>query len=162
MRVPDSDLFDAAWQIRRLVAQGGVLVLSSSVGRQGLASDGGAAGRLFRERSAEELRVLFERLGFRFVAGYHTPDGLGRSVSWATLVFHAEGGGAARSVDQIETIISRDKKDATYKLALLRALCEIAQTGQPAARWYTDGRVGIPLALVARALCGAHKAVVFL
>ena len=82
-------------------------------------------------------------------------------MSWATVVFHAEGRGAARSVDQIETIISRDKKDATYKLALLRALCEIAQTEQPAARWYADGRVGIPLALVAGALCGAPKAVVF-
>ncbi len=149
MHVPDSDLFDAAWQIRRLVAQGGVLVLSSSIGRQGLAEDRDAAERLFRERPAQELRVLFERLGFRFVAGYQTPDGLGRAVSWATLVFHAEGRGAARSVDQIETIISRDKKDATYKLALLRALCEIAQTGQPSARWYADGRVGIPLAVVA-------------
>ena len=44
-------------------------------------------------------------------------------MSWATLVFHAEGRGAARSVDQIETIIRGDKKDAICKLALLRALC---------------------------------------
>lgn len=27
-------------------------------------------------------------------------------------------------MDEIETMISRDKKDATYKLALLRALCD--------------------------------------
>jgi hypothetical protein len=38
--------------------------------------------------------------------------GRSNAVSWANLVFHAEGRGAARSVDQIETIISRDKKEA--------------------------------------------------
>lgn len=30
-----------------------------------------------------------------------------------------------QSIDEIETIISRDKKDATYKLVLLRALCDM-------------------------------------
>jgi hypothetical protein len=52
-------------------------------------------------------------------------------------------------VDEIETIITRDKKDATYKLALLRALCDIAQYEPHMAKWRQDGTVSVPLGLVA-------------
>ena len=52
-------------------------------------------------------------------------------------------------MDEIETIITRDRKVATYKLALLRALCEIAQAENPAAQWRADGTVSVPLGLVA-------------
>ena len=58
-------------------------------------------------------------------------------------------GRTPRAVDEIETIINRDKKVATYKLALLRALCEISQTQGHMVNWHTDGTVGIPLGLVA-------------
>ena len=52
-------------------------------------------------------------------------------------------------MDQIETIINRDKKTATYKLALLRALCDIAQTSYRQVRWYADDTVSLPLGLIA-------------
>ncbi len=41
------------------------------------------------------------------------------------------------------------KRPATYKLALLRALADIAASGYNAARWYADGSVGIPLDMIA-------------
>ncbi len=52
---------------------------------------------------------------------------------------------ALKSKLSIETIISRDKKDATYKLALLRALCDTAQTDSGMVRWGMDGAVRVPL-----------------
>lgn len=57
-------------------------------------------------------------------------------------------GGISRSVDELETIISHDRKNTTYKIALLRALCDIAQSEQLAARWRPDGFVAVPLGLV--------------
>jgi SAM-dependent methyltransferase len=150
MHIPDSDLFETIFQLKRLLKPRGTAFISVSVGREGVDSAGrGRGGRLFRERSADELLLLFERVGFRLTARYETPDVLERDMLWCTLVFQLEDQGAVRSLDQVATIIRRDRKVATYKLALLRALCDIAQTSYRKALWYTEGLVGIPLGLVA-------------
>jgi SAM-dependent methyltransferase len=150
MHVPDQDLFETAFQIKRMLGPRGVVFISTSTGRSGIDSEGrGEGGRLYRERPVEELALLFERLGFRLAASYETPDALSRGILWHTLVFQLDEEGAVRSIDQVETIIRRDRKTATYKLALLRALCDIAQTEFRKARWYADGIVGVPLGLVA-------------
>jgi SAM-dependent methyltransferase/SOS-response transcriptional repressor LexA len=151
MHVPDQELFEFAFQVRNLLGKGGTLILTTSTGRPGLDhANRDDQGRLFRERPAAELRLLFERLGFRFVAQHDTTDGLGREpIRWFTLVFRLESTAGDRPVDQIETIINRDKKDATYKLALLRALCDIAQNQHQLAHWHPDGTVSVPLGVVA-------------
>jgi phage repressor protein C with HTH and peptisase S24 domain/SAM-dependent methyltransferase len=151
MHIPDLELFEFAFQVRGLLRAGGTFILSASTGRPGLDATGrDPQGRLFRERPADELRLLFERLGFRFVAQHDTTDGLGREpIRWFTLVLRLESTAGDRPVDQIETIINRDKKDATYKLALLRALCDIAQNQHQLARWHPDGTVSVPLGIVA-------------
>ena len=149
MHIPEQDLFAAAFQLRGLLRPGGVLFLSTSLERPGLQENRDGDGRLFLERPPEELRLLFERLGFRLVGRYITPDGFARDVRWCSLVFTLEGEPGSRSVDQIETIISRDRKTATYKLALLRALCEIAQSEPFKARWTSGDQVAVPLGLVA-------------
>ena len=150
MHIPDSELFEAILQWKRVLRPLGVIFISVSTGRPGVDADGrGQGGRLFRERPPEELQLLFERLGFRLAARYQTPDSLQRGMLWNSLVFQLDEQDAVRSIDQVETIIRRDRKDATYKLALLRALCDIAQTSHRQARWYSDGWVGVPLGLVA-------------
>lgn len=150
MHVPEQDLFQTAFQIKRMLGGGGIAFLSVSTGRMGVDAGGrDGNGRLFQERPPEELQLIFERLGFRLAAAYRTPDAFSRGILWHTLVFVLEEHGTVRSIDRIETIIRRDKKDATYKFALLRALCDIAQTASRKALWYQDGTVGIPLGLVA-------------
>ena len=145
MHIPDSDLFETIFQLKRLLKPRGTAFISVSAGRAGVDSAGRArGGRLFRERSADELLLLFERVGFRLTARYETPDVLERDLLWCTLVFQLEDQGAVRSLDQVVTIIRRDRKVATYKLALLRALCDIAQTSYRKALWYPEGLVGIP------------------
>lgn len=151
MHVPDQELFEFAFQVRDRLEKGGTLVLTASIGRPGLdGANRDGQGRLFRERPAGELRLLFERLGFRFVAQHDAADSLGRpEVHWFSLVFRLDPTGGDRPVDQIETIINRDRKDATYKLALLRALCDIARDRHRLVQWHADDTVSVPLGLVA-------------
>ncbi len=54
-----------------------------------------------------------------------------------------------RPIDKIESILNRDKKVATYELALFRALCDIALTEFNSVTWYQDDRVGIDVKNVA-------------
>ncbi len=58
-------------------------------------------------------------------------------------------GSAPRPIDRIESIINRDRKTTTYKLALLRALSEIATTSPGLARDEPANRVSVPLDSVA-------------
>ena len=149
MHIPDQDLFECAAQIRDLLPPDGVLVVSVSVRREGIVDGRDAYGRLNIERPLEQLQLLFERLGFWFVAKCENDDSFARSVKWYTLIMQRVGRSNTRSVDEVETIISRDRKDATYKLALLRALCDIAQTGNHIVKWHHNGIVSVPLGLVA-------------
>ena len=149
MHIPDQQLFECASQIRDLLVPGGALLISSSVGRGDLVDNRDEDARLIIERPPEELQLLFERLGFRFVMKYITEDSFKRNLQWYTLVMERSEGGLSRSVDEIETIISRDRKTATYKIALLRALCDIAQREYHMVKWRADGTVSVPLGLIA-------------
>ena len=138
-------LFEFASQIRDLVAPDGVLFLSGSIRNLPSQENRDEQGRLIIERAPEEIQLLFERLGFRLLATTQSDDSLGRPIRWFNLVMQKIGQGNSRSIDEIETIISRDKKDAKYKLALLRALCDIAQTDLGMVRWGLDGNVRVAL-----------------
>ena len=133
MHIPDQELFEFAFQVRSLLEKGGTLIVTASTGRQGLNAAGrDGQGRLFRERPAGELRLLFERLGFRFMAQHDADDGLGRpEVRWFTLVFRLDSTGGDRPVDQIETIINRDQSEGLEPAAASladAALNQIANT----------------------------------
>ena len=56
--------------------------------------------------------------------------------------------GALSGAELFESVLNRDKKVATYKLALFRALCDLALTQPHSARWREDGRVAIPIELI--------------
>ena len=150
MHLPDTDLFEFAYQLRQMLKPGGTAVLSVSEGRPVDAASRDHQGRLFRERPPAELTLLFERLGFTLVAREKNADAMGRGdVQWTTLILRLDTVSGARPVDQIETIINRDRKVASYKLALLRALCDIAQTASHQVRWHEHDTVSVPLGLIA-------------
>ena len=96
-----------------------------------------------------ELPFPPEKVGFHRIDRWDEADTLGRKDRrWATQLFVLDGAGS-RSLDQIEAILNRDKKDATYKPALFRALAELATTSYHAAVWLPEGRVAIPIGLIA-------------
>lgn len=150
MHLPDQELFEFAYQVRQLLQPGGTVLVSVSEGHDVGGDKRDAHGRLFCERPAAEIALLFERLGFQLLASEAGSDGLGRSgIRWTTLVLRLGATSGTRPVDQIETIINRDRKTATYKLALLRALCDIAQNSAHHVQWHGQDRVSVPLGLVA-------------
>ena len=151
MHVPDTQLFDAALSIRALLNQHGRLLISLPLSRgETLLEQRDADGRLFSPYAPEEITLLFERLGFQLIGRWDTGDALARAgTSWFTLLFELRNSGIQRPIDQIETILNRDRKEATYKLALFRALAEIATQESRRAVWLTNGEMGVPIARVA-------------
>jgi SAM-dependent methyltransferase len=158
MHIQESDLFDTAFNLRRLLRPNGRLLVSLPLTRSDMLSGERAAdGRLFKTYFPEYLQLLFERIGFQQIGRWCTDDALGRSgTTWYTLLFELRSGGPARAVDQIEGILNRDQKVATYKLALFRALSELATQEPRIASWRPDGRVGVPLQRIAEKWLGYY------
>lgn len=150
MHLSEADLFDSAFALRGLLKKGGRLLLSLPRDRNDVHADGrDANGRLFSPYTAEYVQLLFERLGFQLIGRWETEDALGRpGTGWFTLVLELGAGDKLRAVDQIEGILNRDRKVATYKLALFRALAEIATQEPRMVAWRSDGRVAVPLACI--------------
>lgn len=150
MHVPNTELLDAALGIRAALKPFGRLLLSLPASRPDTQGKRDSNGRLFEPYTAEEISLLFERIGFQLLHRWDTDDSLGRGgVRWSTLLFTLREAVTQRPIDQIETILNRDRKEATYKLALIRALTEIATKESRAAVWYANGEVGIPIRRVA-------------
>lgn len=147
MHVPRAELFDAALALRALLRAHGRLLLSLPLVRADLADSGrDPHGRLFEPYAPDEVQLLFERLGFGALGRWDRDDALGRTgTRWCTLLLERRTGGALRAVDQIEAILNRDRKVATYKLALFRALAELATQEPRVATWCADGQVAVPI-----------------
>jgi SAM-dependent methyltransferase/SOS-response transcriptional repressor LexA len=151
MHLPEEELFDAVYALRRILRPGGILLVSVPVTRSDVdpITRRDRGGRLFTELPASKLHLLFERVGFVVRESQQVGDSLGRSgITWSITEFRLEES-ADRPLHLVESILSRDKKDATYKLALFRALAEIAQTQHHLAAFTHDGKVKIPVKAIA-------------
>ena len=147
MHVPEAELFDAAFAMRQALKPNGRLLLSVTLARTDVDADHrDASGRLFMTYAPDYLQLLFERIGFQQIGRWVTDDAMQRAgTRWVTLLFELRAGGAARAVDQIEGILNRDLKVATYKLALFRALAELAMREPRIATFRGSGEVGVPV-----------------
>jgi SAM-dependent methyltransferase len=151
MHLAEADLFDAALAIRRILKPHGRLLLSIPAARDDVGADErDAHGRLFKGYAAEELQLLCERLGFQRIGRWDNDDAQQRSgIRWTTLLLELQSSQGLRAVDQIEGILNRDRKVATYKFALFRALAEIATQEPRTARWLPNGKVAVPIDRIA-------------
>lgn len=151
MHVPDQEMFDTALAIRALLNPRGRLLLSLPLSRgEGLTQERDSNGRLFKGYQPGEIQLLFERLGFQLISRWDTEDALDRAgTSWYTLLLEFRDTGGLRAIDKIEGVLNRDRKVATYKLALFRALAEIAMQESRQAVWLANGQVGVPLGRIA-------------
>lgn len=152
MHLPEESIFDAVYGLRRVLRADGTLLVSIPEARSDVdpLTSRDAGGRLFTPLPAAKLQLLFERVGFALERSESCRDGLGRDgIRWRTFVFRHLGELRNRPLQLVESILNRDQKVATYKLALFRALAEIAQTQAHIADYRGDGRVGIPNAVVA-------------
>jgi hypothetical protein len=147
MHITREHLFDSAYTIRNNLKRNGRLLISIPSQRPDLnKGNRDDQGRLFAPYTSDCLRLLFERIGFRMIGRWENDDGLGRkNHAWTVMLFQLELSQTIRPIDQIESVLNRDKKVATYKLALIRALCDIAMTNFQLAEWREGGKIAIPL-----------------
>jgi len=152
MHLPEEKIFDAVYAMRRVLRPDGVLLLSVPAARNDVdvLSRRDRDGRFFNDMSPAKLRLLFERVGFAVREFETVADSLGRDgIEWCVMEFVRLDELAGRPLRLVESILSRDKKDATYKLALFRALAEIAQTQNHLAAFTPEGKVKIPVGAIA-------------
>lgn len=150
MHVPESERFDAAFSLKRLLREKGRLWITVPGVRQGLdAEDRDETGRLFKPVHPEYLVLLFERLGFQLLRRWEEADRLGRQgIRWTNFLFDLDSA-RGRPLDRIEGVLNRDRKTATYKFALFRALSELGTTQHHQAEWLPGWEVALPLRLIA-------------
>lgn len=110
----------------------------------------GAPGQgVYDDVSAAEIEALCRAHG-AYVEKRHdaVPDLGGRSeVSWTQIIVRLPDDGTG-ALPLLRQIILNDSKETTYKLALLRALCRIADGAAGVARVRDDDHVALPLGLI--------------
>jgi SAM-dependent methyltransferase len=147
MHLPEEEIFDAVYGLRRVLRHGGVLVISIPEKRDDVDAEShrDTEGRLFTDLPPAKLELLFERVGFRVENRWISTDSVHRpSILWRTMVLRRLDDARDRPLHLVEGILNRDRKVSTYKLALFRAMSEIAQTQSHLARFTQDGKVSIP------------------
>ena len=108
-----------------------------------------AHGRLFKNHAPGFLQLIFERLGFSLINQWENSDAMNRQgIEWVSMLFQLKSEANTRSIDQIEGVLNHDKKSATYKFALFRALSELATQSPNSVNWLADGNVGLPVRFV--------------
>jgi len=142
MHVAPADRARAFRKLAALLNPGGRLVFSV---RQGPTPP----GRIFYPTSADELEGWAGHHGLSIVLRTHVDDALGRDgVTWTSVVMELpEDGTGALSL--VRSLILRDRKSSSYKLALLRVLGRIAEDHPGVARDEEGEAIELPLGLVA-------------
>lgn len=152
MHLPEEQLFDAVYSLRRILRPGGQLRVSVPSKRADVDPETrrDAGERLFVDLAPAKLQLLLERVGFSPAGSKVSRDTLGRAgIEWWTGEFVRLEDAVDRPLHLVERILNRDKKDATYKLALFRALAEIAQSQSHLAVFTPEFKVKVPLAAIA-------------
>lgn len=91
MLIPDNELEIILNQIRAMLVPSGILIISSSSGRSGIKNGRDPNGRLFIERSTEDLTRLLQEHGFRILASRQDKDSLSRAITWNEFVGEKTG-----------------------------------------------------------------------
>lgn len=146
MHLPENQFFDALLSLRNALKIHGRLLISIPNKRPGINEDyRDSDKRLFQPIETDRLSLLAERIGFRLVSRWGNPDALHRTgYDWITLLFEKIQH-TGKPLDRIEGILNRDRKVATYKLALLRGLCDLATADDRSVDWSCPQEVGVSL-----------------
>jgi SAM-dependent methyltransferase len=150
MHIDSTELFNAALAIKRCLKVNGRLLISVPSQRSDTdETERDDNGRLFKTYAPGFLQLIFERLGFSLIDQWGNADAMSRQgIEWVSLLFQLKSAANTRPIDQIEGILNHDKKSATYKFALFRALSELATQSPNSVTWLADVKVGLPVRFV--------------
>lgn len=142
MHVPQSERPRAFRKLITLLKPGGLLALSLRHGPD-------EPDRAFHPVSQAEIEALCRAHGAFVERATVSRDQLGRGpVSWTQLLVRLPDDGTG-ALPLLRHIILNDQKASTYKLALLRVLCRIADGAAGYARETEGDHLALPLGLVA-------------
>lgn len=142
MHVAPADRDRAFRKLTTLLTPGGRIAFSLRHGPPPL-------NRWFHSVNPDEVDFLATRYGLFQVNATESADALGRpDVTWTTHVYQLPDDGSG-ALPLLRSIILRDRKSSTYKLALLRVICRIAEDHSGAATEEEGGCVELPMGLVA-------------
>ncbi len=142
MHVPPSERARAFRRLITLLKPGGMLAITL---RQGPID----AERAMHEVTAEEVMQLARAHGAYVEHFGESPDSEGREdITWAELAIRLPDDGTG-ALPLLRHIILNDDKSSTYKLALLRCVCRIADGADGLAHHESDAAVDLPFGLVA-------------
>lgn len=128
MHLPEAEIVKGLLNLLRVLEVKGRAVISFR-GPGNVEED---AGRLFTKITANQAAELLESLGGKVLYLDENRDG---EKTWHTIVAEKTGVEKRDGVSKIQEIITNDNKTATYKLALLRSLCDLARSESHTVLW---------------------------
>jgi len=141
MHVPSSHRERSLRKLTALLAPNGRIVLSLRLGVPDIVREMHAV-------SLSEIVSMSRQFGLRVLHSDESEDRLGRSdVRWCSVVLGLPDDGLG-TLPLLRSLVLRDEKSSTYKIALLRILARIADVAGGAARHESEF-VTVPLGLVA-------------
>ena len=149
MHLNDEAFFRTARNIAELTKEDGLLILSVPLGHP--ADD----TRFYAARPVEAMRFTLEDFGFQVLTAEKTNDAAKRAFAWVTLVLR-KSRQISRRRQKLQSVLFEDRKTSTYKLALLRALCEMASSDEDCARVCQEHTVAVPLSRVVEKWIGYY------
>lgn len=145
----DHELYETAAFIDRAAGENSAVIAVVPLDHKG------DADRFVQARETLDYVALFERMGFRKVCESESVSGSpGYECRWVSLVF-LRADGSDRAMKRLRAIIENDKKTSTYKLAVLRALCDINRT-MPRLVSFRGGEAVLPAGIIADKVIGYY------
>lgn len=142
MHLPKEEHFEAILNLKKYLKPSGKVIISYSI------SPRDNDPRYFENINPEQLALLFETFGFNLLESNSNADGMERdNIVWITQVFQYSDL-SKKGIDQIESILSQDSKDSTYKFALLRSFSQIASSPLNRFAEFKNGYVFFPIGLI--------------
>ncbi len=142
MHLHREDIITAVLSLARILKPEGRLLISFRASRS--EEEREPDGRLFTLIHPGKMTLLLESAGLQVVRTEEQPDGTRPDVHWHVLLAEKSPLNVARGLDRIQSVLVQDRKTATYKLALLRGLCDISRAESHLVKW-GSGEVYVPL-----------------
>lgn len=146
MHVGREHLITAVLSLARILRDEGRLVLSYRSSRSSRERE--ADGRLFTEIPPGRLTLLLEAAGLRVTETQTQPDAVRPEIRWNVVLAEKGQLQVSRGLERVQSVLVQDRKFATYKFALVRALCSISRMEPHVVRW-DQGRVLVPMRSIA-------------
>ncbi|HNQ68811.1 MAG TPA: methyltransferase domain-containing protein [Bacteroidales bacterium] len=144
MHLSNDEIFNSIFRFRELLEDNGKLLLSIPIYENSQPVN--HHNVFLNQIIPNKLILLCERIGFRLINKWCNPDSLGRvEKKWLVLLFNLDSNCGTKPISIIESIINKDKKVATYKLALIRSIADIANNNYNSVLWHSNNKVHIPI-----------------